>query len=304
MPRHISILTGLTLLFGGFTGANGDSIEFSGTTKSPHDVELAFVISGRIGSVTAQPGMQVAQGQRLVDLDDRAHKIKLELHRMQADNDVDVRLARQQLELAKLDQRRRAYHRGSVKTSYETRRAQAARGLAELVLEQAQLRHSQAQQKYRLVHVQQEQHVLRAPVEGVIEQIHVSAGQIVKPGAPVLRLVANRTLWVDASIPTERTADLQVGTRAWIRPKPNRSDPPIEGKIVRLAQTINVETDTRLVRVQIYNDAGLLVGAYVTVSFQDPTGKVEARNPKSEIRNKLQTQNANAQNSPLSRRSG
>ncbi len=270
MQNRLSMLTTIILLLGG--GAATALGQFDATTKAPHDVELAFSISGRIASIKVEPGMTVEAGQTLIELDDQGHQAQLELDRLQAESDVQVRVAQQRLELAKLDEQRfkqRVKHKSAERIEYQ--QAQAARKLAELELEQARQQHKQAEQRFRLAKARHDQYALRAPTDGTIERVFASQGQLVNAGQPIVRLLQNQTLWVDAAVPTEQTYDLSVGNPAWVLPQQPYYDQPIEGRIIHLAQVIDAETDTRRVRVQIPNEIGLLVGAYVTVTFQDPS---------------------------------
>ncbi|MEE9212609.1 MAG: efflux RND transporter periplasmic adaptor subunit [Phycisphaeraceae bacterium] len=273
MQNRLSMLTTIILLLG--SGAATALGQFDATTKAPHDVELAFSISGRIASIKVEPGMTVEAGQTLIELDDQGHQAQLELDRLQAESDVQVRVAQQRLELAKLDEQR------SKQLIQSAERTQAARKLAELELEQARQQHKQAEQRFRLAKARHDQYALRAPTDGTIERVFASQGQLVNAGQPIVRVLQNQTLWVDAAVPTEQTYDLSVGSPAWVLPQQPYYDQPIEGRIIHLAQVIDAETDTRRVRVQIPNEIGLLVGAYVTVTFQKPAPQARDANARS-----------------------
>ncbi len=185
MQNRLSMLTTIILLLGG--GAATALGQFDATTKAPHDVELAFSISGRIASIKVEPGMTVEAGQTLIELDDQGHQAQLELDRLQAESDVQVRVAQQRLELAKLDEQRLKQlvkHKSAERIEYQ--QAQAARELAELELEQAQEQHKQAEQRLGVAKARHDQYALRAPTGGTIERVFASQGQRVNAGQPFL----------------------------------------------------------------------------------------------------------------------
>src|SRR3546814_19346533 len=52
--------------------------------------------------------------------------------------------------------------------------------------------------------------VIRAPVEGVVDQRHVAVGQRVQPGVPIMVVVPVQNMYVDANF-QERSEERRVG---------------------------------------------------------------------------------------------
>ncbi len=227
--------------------------QYEGVTRAAYDVELAFAITGRIQSLNVQPGDKVEAGQVIATLDDAAQQALVALAQEEATNDAAVRLAQQRLDHARTAAGDKADDDPAVRE-------------ATLQLEQAQLQHTLA--KHRLEHARRilAEHQLTAPVAGVIERVDAAAHQVVTPGQPVVRLIQPDKLLVDVAVPTQACQTLAVGGSAQVLPRRDNAQ-PLAGRILHIAHTIDSETDTRRVRIAIEAAGTLLVGDYVTVTF-------------------------------------
>ena len=268
MQKIQHIVIGSAALLWSSTGVLG---QFDATTRAAQDVTMAFTVSGRIAALRVKPGAKVQAGQVLIELDDAEQRAAVALRRLEADSDIGLRLATQRLELEKIEQQRfeqRADRKSA--ESLDSTAAQAAYQLANLELEQAQMRIEQAKLQLRLAEARLDQFALRAPFDGIVERIDASTGQVVNSQTPILRLLQSDELWIDANVPTEQTYDLNTGSSVWVRAKRGDQPAPIEGRIETLSSVVDPQTDTRLVRVKVPNRGELLVGAHVTVAFAPP----------------------------------
>jgi HlyD family secretion protein len=60
-------------------------------------------------------------------------------------------------------------------------------------------------------------HVLTAPADGAILDVHVKSGEVVSPGAPVVTLGDTKHPFADVFVPQADLAGLKVGVRAEVR---------------------------------------------------------------------------------------
>jgi len=117
---------------------------------------------------------------------------------------------------------------------------------------------------------------LRAPVSGTVTERHINAGAGVEAGKAILTVSNISTVWVIANVPEAQVNALRVGTPAEVRSASLEKD-VIAGRVTYIDTTLNEETRTGRVRVEIANPGERLkVGMFVEVGFQ--TGADTAAN--------------------------
>ncbi|MAE63459.1 MAG: hypothetical protein CMJ18_04235 [Phycisphaeraceae bacterium] len=262
--KNISAL----VLVAALTSTTRSMAEVDATTQAAYDAPLAFTIDGRVQTIQVKPGMKVEAGQVIAQLDDRIHVAQMELDRAEAESEVAVQLARERVVEAELDEHcaRQSLGQGTL-TSSAYEHAEARKRLAMLEAEQAEQALTLARRRLLLNRARHHEFSLKAPVAGMIEKVLVRPGQVVRPGQPIVRLMRTDSLLVDAPVPTQRTTALKPSGAVWVRAR-QPGAAPIKGRIVRLSRVIDAKTDTRVVQLEIDNEAGMLVGAHVTVSFR------------------------------------
>ncbi|MDH3582861.1 MAG: efflux RND transporter periplasmic adaptor subunit [Phycisphaerae bacterium] len=241
--------------------------QFDATTRAPVDALLSFGIEGRLAEVRVRAGQQVKAGEVVAVLDDQAHQRRLQAAQRIAESDVGVRLAQKELDLARLEEERRK----QAENKPAIQEATLLREIAELAFEATWQKRESAKQKLQHLKAEARAYLLTAPAAGMIEQVRLSVGEHVVAGDPVVRLIRRDALWVDVAVPTEKTAELKKTSPAWVKLKTSGRHSPVRGAIIYLSSVVDATTDTRVVRVEVPNGAGWLVGAFVTVSFQEPS---------------------------------
>jgi cobalt-zinc-cadmium efflux system membrane fusion protein len=109
---------------------------------------------------------------------------------------------------------------------------------------------------------------LRAPVSGTVTERHINAGAGIEVGKPILTISNISTVWVIANVPEGQVNALRVGTPAEIRSAALEQD-AIAGRVTYIDTTLNEETRTGRVRVEIANPRERLkIGMFVEVGFQ------------------------------------
>ena len=85
-----------------------------------------------------------------------------------------------------------------------------------------------------------------APFDGVVEERHADLGEAVQPGGPVVTLVSEKALEIEADVPSQRVAALNPGARIEV----TRASGESVGTTVRAVGTVeNPRTRTRRVRL-------------------------------------------------------
>ncbi len=99
---------------------------------------------------------------------------------------------------------------------------------------------------------------VRAPVSGVVAQRHVQAGDRVKDGDPLFRLVNVNELEFEASVPSQYAAEVRPGALATL--SLSGSAGAVSGRVARVNATVDPATRQLQVYVIVPNRDGRLVG--------------------------------------------
>lgn len=174
---------------------------------------VATRIPGIVAEVAVNVGDRVAKGQTVAELDRELLAIELEgaeATLLQAEAGLNA--AQANVDLANQVYERTTRLRGSAAFSqgrFEDLAKELARANAELARAEAALavaRSGLATARYR-----EENATIRAPFDGVVIARLANAGDYVQAGGPVVRVLDDRTLEVEADVPTEIVAALDPG---------------------------------------------------------------------------------------------
>jgi len=148
--------------------------EFQGVVASDDMVDLRPEMSGRILRIHVKEGDLVQPGQKLVTLDGEQVRKALEE-------------AEKALELAR--------------TAYERQQALWEQKIgSEIQFLQAKNQKEQLELRIESLKNQLEKFVLTAPGQGTVDRIFMHAGDVASPAAPILRIVNNRNVKIEADV--------------------------------------------------------------------------------------------------------
>lgn len=249
-------------------------------TKARYDLKLGFTVDGDVLKVYCKPGDRVKKGDLLMELNDEEGRYFVELYKIRASSDLELRTAQAAYELSRVEEKAtiRAFEADAAKP-IEVERAKIRTRQTEIDIRKAKQLGQENLQQLNQARERHAKYQLRAPTDGMIDRIAVKEGELVENIKPVLQLVVIDPLWIDAPVPTDQTLGLKQGHHAWVTPQLPGYDQAIKGKIIHMAQVADAASDTRLVRVEIENPDLMPAGGQVTVRFNGPTNaaSVEAR---------------------------
>src|SRR3990172_298314 len=113
---------------------------------------------------------------------------------------------------------------------------------------------------------------LKAPVDGVVLEKMVVAGQAVMAGMRLYRIADLRTVWIEGAVFEQDLAFVRVGApvRAELAASPGRF---VDGRVSFVWPTVDEQSRTARVRVAFANPGGLLKpGMYATLFFEALVG--------------------------------
>ena len=235
------------------------------------DVKLSFVGGGRVAKVLVKEGERVRAGQTLVELDDRAERVRVAKLKALADDDTAVRANDARVRQASVDlKRKEGAFRDGAATELEVEHARLEETIAKLTLELARVKQQQARREYEESAIQLERMKLTSPIDGLVEKVHLSAGESADPRAEAVRVVKIDPLWIDARVPIAQARPIRPGQTVRVV-FAGRAE-PVAGKVIHKAAVGDTAGNTLMVRVEVPNPSSAPAGEHVTVYFTDRSG--------------------------------
>jgi RND family efflux transporter MFP subunit len=264
------------------------TVNISGTLDADERVTLSAKVPGRVASMKVDMASTVQEGQALVELERVDYQLKVEqaaaaLAQVRAelglapdakDDSVDiestalVRQARATYDEAQAHlARARSLVKEGLMTRMELDTAEAGAVRAETGLqsarEQVGLRQASIRQRrseLRLAQQQLADTVIRAPINGVVQVRHTSAGAYLTAGAPVLEIVRINPLRLRVAIPEREASSVRAGQPVRVTLEGDAAR--YAGKVARLAPAIEQQSRSLLVEADIENPGNLRPGSF------------------------------------------
>ena len=108
---------------------------------------------------------------------------------------------------------------------------------------------------------------LVAPASGIVSELAVKEGMTIMAGAPLFRINGIKTVWVNAEIPENMSAQVRPGMMVEAR-TPSISGAVFKGKVAAILPEINAATRTLKARIELANPSEALVpGMFASVIF-------------------------------------
>lgn len=116
-------------------------------------------------------------------------------------------------------------------------------------------------------------HSLYAPFSGTFSQVNYEVGAYVNTGAQIARMIRTDNIEVEVPVPNDQSQWINVGDKVDVYE--NQGNRVLTGKVVRISNFIDEDTQSRSIFVQVLSKPGheLLPGEYKKVSF--PGQKIE-----------------------------
>lgn len=239
--------------------------------QARHDLKLAFTVDGQVAQVPVKHGQRVEAGQLLIALNDDEGAALVNLWKLRAQSDLEVRTREERLKLAQLEESMlKELRTGHAANPQELRRAELNAAVATLELATARQAQTEAQLQYDQANARHQRYQLIAPLAGVVEEIAVQVGESVEASKPILRLVVTDPLLIEAWVPLGESLQLKAGLPAWVKHRLPGESQTGEGRIISVGQVAESGSQTRLVRIELANPRGLVAGGHVDVQFEKP----------------------------------
>jgi RND family efflux transporter MFP subunit len=168
-----------------------EQVRLTGVVEASRDVRVSAEESGTIVETLLEKGARVQAGQPLMRIDDRILR-----------SQVDQARAAAQLAQETWQRRKRLWEEDQVGS--------------ELAYLEAKYAAEQADANLRNLQERLARTVIRAPIEGVLEDRMVETGTLVSPGTVVARVVDVNPVKINAGVPERYAPDVHVGAPATV----------------------------------------------------------------------------------------
>lgn len=194
-------------------GAVWAQTSITGLVEPFRDVLLSPAVQGRIAKLPFREGDRVAEGDVLLELDARVEELEIERRRAVAEDESELRAARERLALLEDElaaTQALADRTGSVSRE-ELNRKRLETVLARLDI--ARLEQGEAREgiELQMAEARLALQQIRAPFSGVLAQMPLDVGESVQPNQPAMRLVDDTQAFLVVNVPAELARTLAAG---------------------------------------------------------------------------------------------
>jgi RND family efflux transporter MFP subunit len=257
-------------------------VEVVGSFAADEEVVVSAQAAGELSQLNVDFGGYVSQGQVIATIDQRDAKLKIEQaeatlkqtlarlgmkegEKFDSNQNADVRVAKSQLDWAKLELDRsvKLIEKGDIpRSSYDEKvtnhNLAQARYQAALDSVNQQLA-AVEQQKAALALARKAlaDTVVRSPISGAVKEKHVSRGSYLMVNGKIVTLVKINPLRLRADIPESSVAAVRTGQtiNVTVDAFPNR---PFTGRVVRIGPSLDEKTRALTVEAEVANSGNLL----------------------------------------------
>jgi RND family efflux transporter MFP subunit len=249
-------------------------IEVGGITKPSVHSKLALPQFGQVLELPVKEGDVVKKDQVILRQDDRQEVAALEALRLEAESTVRVEAADADLKIKQVQHKRLqdlAVNGNANPTEVEEAWVKVVYADAQAKI--ARLENQKNKYEFQRQDVKVKLMSLRSPIDGVVETIDTSVGEVTDPQKPVMTVVRNDPLWVEFFLPTMQSSKLKVGQQLEVRyPAEEKWHP---AKVIYKAPVADAASDTQKMRLEMPNASMTDTGLQVLVRLPANVGPAQ-----------------------------
>lgn len=245
----------------------------TGRLIAKNNSPVATTIKGRVGEILVDVGDVVKAGQVLVRLDTNRLVLEADLRSSEVlQARAKWNAAKAQVDLLGIEMKRLERLRKSAAFSqarYDDKRQEIVKAQTSVDETAAALRRARAQRDLARIDVKDAE--IKAPFDGTVTIRHTSPGAYINPGNPVVTLLDNKNMEIEADVPSTRIRGVQPGSTITIRLDDKTK---VTGKVRAVVPDENPLSRTRAVRlVPNFGDNGTRVVPNQSVVLEIPRGE-------------------------------
>ncbi|NHN39029.1 efflux RND transporter periplasmic adaptor subunit [Pseudomaricurvus alcaniphilus] len=255
----------------------GDENQFDCTIEPRTLALVGSYDEGIIEEVRVKRGDVVKRGQVLAVLDSSMEALTVELARLQAGQDVEIRSGEARLGFQKLERERaETLAKRDILSHKVLDEARVQETIAGLELESASIRRQVANAELALAEARLERRTIRSSIDGIVTEVSKVPGEYIHEQVQLLTLAQIFELNVEVFLPIARYGEIKLQQVAIVEPVA-----PISGRYRAVVEVVDKVFDaasgTFGVRLRLDNPEGKLpAGIRCTVRFEQPENVMES----------------------------
>jgi RND family efflux transporter MFP subunit len=236
-------------------------------TRPYKQLPVHFKAMGLIDKVQVKEGDLVKKGDLLMALNVDEEKAELAVLELDVINENNIKAAVAEHELAKVGfELEENIHKNGGQNYYKMLQAKAQMDIAAVKIDQAK----QDKKAAELKRDRQQKHIdlmeLKAPMDGVVEQLQTDLGATVDPTKPSLMIVQNNPLKVEIQVPALASLQLKVGDKMKVsHDKKDWKD----ASVSFMSPVADPTSGTRMIHLELPNPDGAPSGYQVFVELPE-----------------------------------
>jgi RND family efflux transporter MFP subunit len=244
----------------------GPHLVLEGLTRPCKRVQLALRVSGVIEKCPIEQGQRIREGQIIVELESGLEKAAVEVSRLKAESDHEVRAAELTAKLKEYElSRLRKLASQNAASEFEVQEAQCAVELAKVQIEAARFSRKVLSQELKRDEAALAQRRMEAPFEGFIWRVLKQEGAALDELEPVAELVNLDPIWVEANVPAQHFGQVGTGQAATV----TIAGQSRAAKVIAVDPLVDASSATFRVKLEVPNQDGLVVaGVPATVRLE------------------------------------
>jgi RND family efflux transporter MFP subunit len=249
-----------------------------GITRPSERRQLSLKVMDVIWDVKVKPGDVVKAGDVLLTEDTREEVINLQIITLEAESEATVKGAEVAVEASKVTlankevelKRAEGMFANKVIGPSDYDKAKLDVDIAKLEISKAKwdLEKTRVENGQRKLQVKRQAATIdrmqiSSPIDGIIEDVLLKKGEVVDPQKPVIIVVKNDPLWVEAFLPISVSMKLKIEQELQV--KYDFEDKPRKAKVIFLNPVADASAGVQMVRLELPNPEGKFAGMQVTV---------------------------------------
>jgi len=243
----------------------------TGVTAPSVHAKLGLNQLGIVKTLPVKEGQQIKKGDLILQQDDGQEQAALEALELEANSDVKIQASKADLKVKQLQfQRYKELQAKGSSNPSEVEEAEVKVVYADAQVKVAELEQQKAKLEAKRQRIKVEQMRILSPVDGFVETIDTSVGEITDPQKPVLSVVQNDPVWIEFYLPVGQAQKLKVGQTVEVKYIEDAQFQP--AKMIYRAPVANAQADMQKIRLEMANTANKDTGLQVSVKLPAELG--------------------------------
>jgi len=254
----ISMIVTITFnLNTGFVNAQ-EIISVSGVTEPVYDLTLSMELAGRISRIFYQEGSYVKKGRKILELNSALERLEVQRRKIIWESKAELFSATERVKTLKsiLESTKSLFKKTGSVSKEELDKKELEYKLA--VAEKLRLEMTEEKEKieYKMAVASLEKRILTAPVNGIITELFLDAGENCEANQPLVHMVDISKCRIVCNIEEQRGRNLKKGHIVNLRLQTGSNTIEKKGKIIFVSPVVDQASNLLKVKAEFENHDG------------------------------------------------